>query len=678
MRTVILLLCAFWGVGNAFASSSIFNCNFKDESTVKMWKPWFGGAGRPAASPSIPGGGAIRLWGTSSAYFDFNRFPRHANGVVKFHATISCNFKPAGDGRAMIGLLNPGSTTWQAGLFITENGTIGLQNGDKKIYANNYKIADMTTYHITMEVNYPDSTAKVSIYPHNTKNVTHLEFQGEESVALSISPGYAFASRAAASATAGCELFVDSIMLVDDTAPGGSRMIDGGTTFRLPQERIITPRVGLCIHDCYTMKEVNVLAESGVDMVRWHFTWQRTMKDGKFQMKEGGYDYIRGIIANRMEPLMILAYSHTDFDTPGKRPDFGQFINQNERWYKGWGSYCAWMAKTFGSRGTGQVKFWEIWNEQNAGPAEQYMKVLSTAVENIKREDPNAVIVFGGISRMDMEFTEKCMKLGVGKLIDAFAFHPYRESTFPENGFQLERRFKGKAVSCYADEVNELRELIERYTPKDKHIPLWITETGYCTQDSEKQLNPALYIDHDVKAKYMLRNLVQNFALGIETVVIYRATHSSFFGLTYGAKFRPRSGYFALQDFCQIFPQKQNVKVLPWKIAATPKLNDLHAYAFHVDPENVLLFIWNAGIAESCIQRVTIQERNPKYSITLPAVLKIGTPTECTDIFLSETINVTPKVLSDGTTLIENLPIYDSPLVLKLQLKEPADFEKTK
>lgn len=136
-----------------------------------------------------------------------------------------------------------------------------------------------------------------------------------------------------------------------------------------------------------------------------------------------------------------------------------------------WKNYVATVVKRYGSH----VKCWEIWNEENIsfgwghdGNAAEYLPVLRTAWETIKELDPEATVLFGGVSGMGQAFVEDCLKLGAADCFDGMAVHPYRGSLTHEN-----------RIEAFRQDLRRMRELLNRYGGSSKS--LWVTEMGWAT-----------------------------------------------------------------------------------------------------------------------------------------------------------------------------------------------------
>ena len=127
------------------------------------------------------------------------------------------------------------------------------------------------------------------------------------------------------------------------------------------------------------------------------------------------------------------------------------------------------------------VKYWQIWNEPNnpvfwrgVPRADQYVSLLKEAYGAVKRANPNALVVFGGLSMNDQEYMEKVYALGGKNYFDIMAVHLYNPSQAPSEYLTFE--------------VTKLKQFMENRGDGKKEI--WITEIGWPTSSrgvSEKK-----------------------------------------------------------------------------------------------------------------------------------------------------------------------------------------------
>lgn len=121
------------------------------------------------------------------------------------------------------------------------------------------------------------------------------------------------------------------------------------------------------------------------------------------------------------------------------------------------------------------IRFWQVWNEPNnpifwqpTPDAVAYTAMLKSAWTAIKKANPKAQVVLGGISLMDLKYLGQLYALGAGAYFDIMAVHPYNPAQSP---------------SAYVDhELRSLHAFMARHGDDDKKI--WITEIGWPTGTS--------------------------------------------------------------------------------------------------------------------------------------------------------------------------------------------------
>ena len=106
-------------------------------------------------------------------------------------------------------------------------------------------------------------------------------------------------------------------------------------------------------------------------------------------------------------------------------------------------------------RYAGRVSAWEVWNEENTqrfwstGPSpSSYVPLLQAAYPAVKQADPNALVVFGGVSQNDYAFIEGAYAAGAKGYFDVMAVHPYPgpnppEAVWSQNGRIAPNAFTG-------------------------------------------------------------------------------------------------------------------------------------------------------------------------------------------------------------------------------------------
>jgi len=136
----------------------------------------------------------------------------------------------------------------------------------------------------------------------------------------------------------------------------------------------------------------------------------------------------------------------------------------------------------------GRVAAYEIWNEPNlhyewgnlAPDPVSYTEMLKVAYTAIKKVDPAAVVISGGLATTgdgsltadsDLTFLEEMYQAGARGYFDALGSHPYAYGQAPDishpDGLSLDR-------------VVAQHELME--ANGDGETPIWITEVGWVLQ----------------------------------------------------------------------------------------------------------------------------------------------------------------------------------------------------
>jgi hypothetical protein len=198
-----------------------------------------------------------------------------------------------------------------------------------------------------------------------------------------------------------------------------------------------------------------------------------------------------------------------------------------------------------------QVRLWEIYNEPDSvfGPqgycfgtrGERYPETLRLAYETIKAVDPQAVVLFGGLSydfflneggRFDPDFLDAALSAGAGPYFDVLAFHYY--PAFAERWEAFGPGVAGKAAY--------LRRELARYGLSK---PLALTEIGRPTRGPAA--DPWAY-DEETTARFVLPALALARAADLAPIIWFTAVDKPAEPYDYGlfdAAFHPEPGLAA-------------------------------------------------------------------------------------------------------------------------------------
>ena len=203
--------------------------------------------------------------------------------------------------------------------------------------------------------------------------------------------------------------------------------------------------------------EMEMLAAAGFRWIRMDFAWEGTEREkGKYDF--GAYDRLMATLdKHRIRAMFILDYANRNYDR-GQSPSSEDGRQAMARW-------AAAAARHF--RGRGIV--WEMYNEPNIffwkpkPDVNQYAKLALAVGLAIRAAEPGETYIGPATSTIDFSFLEKCFQAGLLEYWSAVSVHPYRQEG-PETA---------------AAEYARLRQLIDRYAPQGKKIPIISGEWGY-------------------------------------------------------------------------------------------------------------------------------------------------------------------------------------------------------
>jgi len=282
--------------------------------------------------------------------------------------------------------------------------------------------------------------------------------------------------------------------LLGITAFGG--ILSGAALSSKGQERfppLVVPQgFGVNIHFTDARPgEMEMLAASGVKWIRMDFAW------GATERKRGEYDFsayerlMNSLEKHGIRALFILDYGNPLYDD-GLAPHTDEGRQAFARW-------AAAAAKHFRGKGI----LWEMYNEPNIGfwkpkpNVQDYIKLALEVGKALRQEAPEELYIGPATSQIDLKFLEACFQGGLLEYWDAVSVHPYRQ-TPPET---------------VLPEYEKLRQLIDKYAPAGKKIPIISGEWGYS----------AVWKNYDEtrQGKYLPRQWLINISAGIPVSIWY-------------------------------------------------------------------------------------------------------------------------------------------------------------
>jgi len=297
----------------------------------------------------------------------------------------------------------------------------------------------------------------------------------------------------------------------------------------LPELRV-PDGFGVNIHFTGDPRDLDLIAEAGFKFIRMDLSWSGIERQkGVYNFERTGYDALtEGCTKRGIRILYILDYSNNLYESDSSV--------QTEQGRKAFAAFAEAAAKRYAGKGI----LWEIWNEPNLRQfwnpqpsADDYCKLVAETAPLVKRADPTGLIVAPATSGIPLGWLEQCFKQGLLSHIDVLSVHPYRS----------------KPPETVIADYTALRELIGRYAPAGKQIPVISGEWGYSNINWDK--NP---LSNNQQAQYLTRMFLTNLYQGIAVSIWYdwkndgtdpnEREHN--FG-TVGHDLTPKAAYLAAQ-----------------------------------------------------------------------------------------------------------------------------------
>ncbi|RRJ94727.1 hypothetical protein Ga0100231_010610 [Opitutaceae bacterium TAV4] len=136
-----------------------------------------------------------------------------------------------------------------------------------------------------------------------------------------------------------------------------------------------------------------------------------------------------------------------------------------------------------------RVRHWVIWNEQDGGfwggrpNAAEYVSLLKISHEEIKRIDPGAKVITGGLEYWNSEYLRDMYRAGAAGYYDIIGVHRYGPG--PDASPVVRRTMR------------EFRALMA--ANNEAHIPVWLLESGGSTFQSPLLSQQALFMEKAIR-----------------------------------------------------------------------------------------------------------------------------------------------------------------------------------
>jgi polysaccharide biosynthesis protein PslG len=184
------------------------------------------------------------------------------------------------------------------------------------------------------------------------------------------------------------------------------------------------------------------------------------------------YDRAISLARNAGAKVVVMSY---------QSPSWASGSSVKETAPKNPADYANYM-RFLATRYAGKVDAYEVWNEENidrfwstGANAAEYVSLLKPTYSAIKSADPNAKVVFGGLSTNDYSFVESAYAAGAKGYFDVMNVHPYSCSTSPD---VVRRDGNGRITR---DSYLGYREVRSSMVAAGDAKPIWFTEFGWST-----------------------------------------------------------------------------------------------------------------------------------------------------------------------------------------------------
>ncbi len=214
---------------------------------------------------------------------------------------------------------------------------------------------------------------------------------------------------------------------------------------------------------------------AGVQVVRIDFNWdQLNPAPGRWNFDD--YDaMVRIVREHRLDILAIVDYTSWWASSAQDSNDWRVRLYSEPRSNYEFARYAYELARHFKN----DVRAWEIWNEPNTAGfwkprpnAAHYAQLLQEAYVALKYADPQAVVVFGGVSGNGVDgddasglasnFLAGAYAAGAKHSFDVMAIHPY---LLPNSG-----------IAALRAKITATQAVLKQNG--DAQVPLWLTEIG--------------------------------------------------------------------------------------------------------------------------------------------------------------------------------------------------------
>jgi polysaccharide biosynthesis protein PslG len=429
-------------------------------------------------------------------------------------------------------------------------------------------------------------------------------------------------------------------LLLCCAAPAASSNLQGSPA-QAPDTARLNERFGavsshLILADPRTMeRQLDAAAEAGIKWVRCGFAWT------DLERKKGVWDFSR-------TDLLIQKASARGIKILALLGACPTWANGGHHYFYPPTDMAAWRnyVATVCGRYRGRIPAWEIWNEENiadfwkpkADP-KRYVQLLGCASAEIRKADPEARVIFGGVAGLGKKYLNDCLAAGAANYVDAIAYHPYSSDIW---GFFNPLETRPNEDVCRRV-LQDMRSMISRYT--SRRLEIWLTELGWNTCGWWGT------VDEKTQAAYMLRTLVNYASQGVDKVFYY-SLYDEFpwiwwpdhYGLVKN-NFTPKLAFYYYQALEKILGEATPAGAAVVLSASCAKPSSLEVHPFRLPDGSLIVVSWKRdNLSDSLDLTVAGSGLNAPVSVGPSAVQADG----ITDFIRDGNGNITVRDVAVG------------------------------
>lgn len=246
-----------------------------------------------------------------------------------------------------------------------------------------------------------------------------------------------------------------------------------------------------------------LVARSGAGWAREDFHWFRIQPDANAWDWTYTDAAVRELVRREIQIVGVLGHP-PGWATPyaGDAPAAVSFYAPDEQRFA---AFAEAVVRRYGR----YVRHWEVWNEPDnplfwkpAPDPAAYARLLQWTAAAIRRADPGAKVLIGGLNPNDAHFLRTVAEQGAWSSFDILAIHPYVSPSSPEAGNILAA-------------TDGVRAIAAQYGQK----PIWATEIGWSSGPGDRDALGV--VDEQAQASYLVRATLLLWRAGVERIFWY-------------------------------------------------------------------------------------------------------------------------------------------------------------